>query len=167
MKATKIYLSLLLLLIAIAGNVQTISAQSKMEKKAAKIAAIKNLVDSQAFVFYAESVTPMSGRLRNLTSEYTLDISKDKIISDLPYFGRAYSAPIGTDGGIKFSSVNFEYSIKDRKKGGWDIVIKPKDASDVQVCNLTVFDEGSASLQVTSTNRQPISFSGNIKAARR
>jgi hypothetical protein len=67
-----------------------------------------------------------------------------------------------SEGGIHFTSTNFEYKVTERKKGGWDIVIKPKDVQAVQEFNFSIFDSGSASLQVNSTNRQPISFNGYV-----
>src|SRR5882672_9273272 len=67
---------------------------TKAEKQAAKKAAISNMVDSQSYVFKAQSATPMSGRNRQLTSDYDLKVTKDQVVSYLPYFGRAYSAPI-------------------------------------------------------------------------
>lgn len=136
---------------------------SKADKKAAEAAHITKIVTEQNYKFTAQSVTPMGGRFRQLTTDYNVKVSKDTVTSDLPYFGRSYSAEIGsTDGGINFTATNFEYEITERKKGGWDIIIKPKDVKDVQQFNLTVFDSGSASLQVTSTNRQPISFNGYV-----
>ncbi|MEP7319290.1 MAG: DUF4251 domain-containing protein, partial [Panacibacter sp.] len=93
-----------------------------------------------------------------------LRISKDTIISYLPYFGRAYTAPISPeDGGINFTSTDFEYTTALRKKGGWSIEIKFKDQSQVREMNLTIFDNGRADLFVSSNNRQSISFSGNIR----
>ena len=143
-------------------------AQStKAEKQAAKTAAIKNLVDSQSYVFKAQSAMPMSGRSRQLTSDYDLKVTKDQVVSYLPYFGRAYSAPIDpSQGGIQFTSKDFDYTTTPRKKGGWDIQIKPKDNRDVQQMSLTISEDGYASLQVTSINRQPISFSGYITAVK-
>jgi hypothetical protein len=129
----------------------------------AKTSAVKNMVDSKNYVFVAQTVLPVSGRTRQLTSYYDLTVSKDTIVSSLPYFGRAYTAPINpSEGGINFKSTNFEYTVKDRKKGGWDILIKPKDANDVQQLLITVFENGIASLQVISSNRQAISFNGYI-----
>ncbi|MEO5593959.1 MAG: DUF4251 domain-containing protein [Chitinophagaceae bacterium] len=138
-------------------------AQSK--KDSLKIAAIKELIANQAYVFKAQSTTPLSGRLRQLTSEYDLQVAKDTIISHLPYFGRAYSAPINpSDGGIQFTSKDFDYKLTDKKKGGWNVAIKFKDAKDVQQMQLSIFNNGTASLQVISNNRQSISFNGYIAA---
>ncbi|MEP7142615.1 MAG: DUF4251 domain-containing protein [Ferruginibacter sp.] len=160
MKSLKRSLPIILVFIAIISDPLVINAQ---KSATVKEVAIKNLIDSQRYVFHAENVTPMSGRQRFLTSDYIVNISKDTIISDLPYFGRAYSAPINSgEGGIKFTSTDFGYEIIPRKKGGWDITIKPKDVPDVQRLTMTIFENGTASLQVTSTNRQPISFNGYV-----
>lgn len=125
---------------------------------------IQHQVLDKDFVFEAQTILPQRGITRQLTSNYFLQVSKDTVISDLPYFGRAYSAPINPgEGGIRFTSTSFEYSSKDRKKGGWDILIKPKGVNDVQQMLLSVFTNGRASLQVISNNRQAISFDGVIK----
>ena len=137
--------------------------QHKKKSSASKDSIIKRLIDKQDYIFYAQYATPMTGRQRYLTSDYIVKVSKDTVISDLPYFGRAYSASINGEGGIKFTSTSFDYKITPKKKGGWDISIKPKDVSAVQQFNMTVFENGSASLQVASTNRQSISFNGYIK----
>lgn len=124
---------------------------------------IKNKIQAKSYVFMVQSVSPMRGSMRQLTPEYDLRVSPDSIISWLPYFGRAYSAPINaSEGGIKFTSTNFTYTVMNRNKGGWDITIKPKDATDVNRLFLTVFANGSASLQVISNNRDPITFNGYI-----
>lgn len=145
---------------------QSAAAQSSAaDKKAAKQAEIRNMVESQNYVFKAQSAMPMAGRTRQLTSDYDLKIAKESIISYLPYFGRAYSAPIDpSKGGIQFTSKNFDYTMTPGKKDGWNVLIKPKDVSDVQQMNLSISSAGYANLQVTSTNRQPITFNGVVAA---
>lgn len=133
-----------------------------------KETVIKNKVQAKSYVFMAQSVSPMRGSMRQLTTEYDLRVSPDSIISWLPYFGRAYSAPINpSEGGIKFTSTNFDYTVITKNKGGWDIRIKPKDVTDINQLLLTVFESGSASLQVISNNRDPIIFSGYISEKNR
>ena len=136
----------------------TIHAQKKDET------AVKQMLATKNFIFKAQSVSPQVGGLRQLTSsDYDLSVTNDLITSWLPYFGRAYSAPIDpADGGIKFTSSKFEYSQSKKNKHSWDITIRPKDVSDVQALYLTVFDNGSASLRVNSISRQSISFLGYI-----
>ena len=125
--------------------------------------AARQWVESRNFIFKAESVFPQQGRSRQLTSEYDLTISRDTISSFLPYFGRAYSAPVNpSEGGIKFTSVKFDYQPAKEKKGRWEILIKPDDAQDVRELYLTVYNNGRATLRVNSVNRQTISFNGYI-----
>jgi hypothetical protein len=131
-------------------------------------AVIAKKIQDGNFVFIAQSVAPSQGMIRQLSPDYDLRVSSDSVIAYLPYFGRAYSAPIGvSEGGIKFTSTKFKYIQRDRKKGGWDIIIKPADTDDVKQLLLTVFQNGSAFLQVTSVNRQLISFNGYISVPRR
>jgi hypothetical protein len=128
---------------------------------------VTSLIESKNFVFIAQSAHPLSGQFRQLTSEYDLRVLGDSIVAYLPYFGRAYSAPLDpTQGGIQFTSTDFEYSQQSRKKGGWNISIKPKDARDVRQMTLSIRENGNASLQVNSNNRQSISFNGHIEPRR-
>jgi len=159
MKARSSLLSTVLivfLLMSVAG----FSQNSKDEKAA----LVKENVENRNYRFVAQTALPLQGRVRQLTTEYTLKVTKDTIIADLPYFGRAYSAPIGaTNGGIQFTSTNFDYTSTEKKKGGWDISIKPKDTQDVRELSLSISQNGYASLQVISNNRQTISFNGYLK----
>jgi hypothetical protein len=165
LKTFKRILPLLLFMAVFTGNTNIVIAQKKVS---AKEMEIKTLLYSQQYIFYAQSVIPSSGRQRFLTSEYTVSISKDTIVSYLPYFGRAYYATIGsTDGGIKFTSVDFDYKISERKKGGWEISIHPKGGQDVQKLNFTVYNNGTAYLFVNSNNRQSISFNGYVSARKK
>ena len=157
----------LLLMLAVC-SMNASYGQSKKEKKAQKEAEIRNLIDSQKFVFKAQTAFPMGRRSINLTTDYDLNVSKETVISYLPYFGRAYSAtPGGTSNGLDFTSKDFEYTVNEnKKKDGWDIVIKPKDTQQAREMLLTAFKNGSANLQVTSNDKQNISFSGYITAPR-
>jgi hypothetical protein len=142
---------------------------TKADKKAAKAANIKRLITSNNYAFKANYVIPMSMSPRYLTSDYDVTVSDGKLDVYLPYFGRAYSAPRDVnDGGIKLSTTDYDYNAVANKKGGWDIIIKPKrtplnTVKDVQMLRLNVSNDGFASLQVNSTNRQPISFNGYIE----
>ena len=149
------YLIVFALLLASAA---VTNAQEKNE------ASAQQLIESKNFVFKAETVTPTRGRFRQLTSEYDLVVAVDTVTAFLPYFGRAFSAPINpSEGGIKFTSSKFEFGTEKRKKDGWEIIITPKDAQDVQTLYLTVFENKRAQLRVNSLNRESITFNGYIK----
>jgi hypothetical protein len=138
---------------------------SGSDDKSGKVAALRALVDSQAYVFIAQSATPLSGRVRPLTYDYSLTVSRTAIICYLPYYGQSYTAPTDpTDDGLEFTSKKFNYRSTVRKKGGWEVTIKPKDQGDIQQMYFVITEDGYASLQVTSLNRQMISFTGYITA---
>jgi len=127
---------------------------------------IQQLLESKEFVFRAQSVNPARGGFRQLTSEYDLRLLGDSLVSHLPFFGRAYSAPLDPrQSGIQFTSTQFEYEVKPKKKG-WDIRLRPKDVESVQQMHLHVTTSGRATLQVISTNREQISFNGVIAKRR-
>lgn len=139
----------------------TAAAQSK---DSAKVAAVKTLVESGNYVFKAQTALPLRGPVRQLTSPFDLTVTLPaKIVSNLPYYGRAYSAVDPLNGGMNFTTKDFDYTITPRKKGGWDIAIKPKDIKqDVSQLYLTITQDGYASLRATSSNRDPISYNGSI-----
>ncbi len=156
------YLKAIVALLFIFSGLNIAYAQdSKQEKKVQKTAEIKQMVNSKNFVFKAQFALPMGGSSFQLTSEYDVRVSKDTVICYLPYFGRAYSAPMNpSEGGIRFTSKDFIYTATNKRKGGWDIVIKPKDVRDIQQLTFYLSESGYGSLQVTDNNRQPISFNG-------
>jgi len=152
----------------------TVSApSSRAQRQAAKAQDVKRMVENVNYVFKANYVSPQRGGSHMLTSDYDLKVSKDTLNVFLPYFGRAYVAPVDpTEGGIQFKTTKFDYKAKTNKKGGWDVVITPKgrnaaDMTDVQTFRLSITSSGYATLNVISSNRDPISFDGYIEAVKR
>lgn len=98
---------------------------------------------------------------RQLTSDYELKVSKDTVEAYLPFFGKTNSIPGSlSDNGINFKATDFKYTLQEKKKGGWNIKITLKDAGETKQLSLTVSATGYATLQVTSTNREFITFNG-------
>lgn len=141
--------------------------QCTTTKKIEKLTSgdIKSMIDSSRFVFHAERVNPLRGRTRYLTSSYDVTVKKDSVESYLPYFGRAYQAPMDpSKGGIQFTSTDFSYIVNSGSKDGqWDVVIKPKDNNEVQEMRFNIFGNGTASLNVISTHKDAISFTGHVE----
>jgi hypothetical protein len=146
----------LCLILALAASV-SISAQT-----ADRTAAIHDLVDSKNYVFHATTATAMDGMVKNLTSEYVVALTPDSIFCDLPYFGRAFAATMDGDA-IVFTSKDFSYDSRPTKKGGWEITIRPKDAKkNVSQMYLSIRSNGLTTVRVMGTNKDPISFDGEI-----
>lgn len=162
---TAAYTKVVFLLLITTLVFNTTQAQhTRKEKKAQKLAELTKAVNARQYTFKAEYANPMRGGNRALTSEYDMVVRMDSIIVYLPYFGRAYVAPIDpTKGGIQFTSTKFEYTAKQKKSGSWEISIVPKDERSVQKFFLTITQDGYATLQVTNSERDPISFQGYIE----
>ena len=90
---------------------QSLFAQSKQERKEQKERVVREIVDSGRIKIDVDRAVPMAGRSVNLTSPYSLEIHGDSILSYLPYFGRAYSAPYGGGEGLTFKEVATEKEV--------------------------------------------------------
>ena len=122
------------------------------------------MINDHSFIFVAERMDPLRGRSRILTSSYDVRVNNDSLVSYLPYFGRAYSAPIDpTNIGTQFTSTKFTYQINPAKNNQWRISIVPKDVQSIQELVFTIFDNGNTTLNVLSTSRDQISYTGYLK----
>lgn len=141
--------------------VTTLAAQDKKaDEKTQVAAAVKAVVDAQHYVFRAQTVTATGDLRRQLTDVHTVKVRKDTVEADLPYFGNTYSLSNSADAGIRFTSTQFEYQVKEKKKS-WEVTIKPK-TGDARQLSMTIFNDGTALLRVTSTNRQVMLFNGYV-----
>ena len=159
MKANKLFLLAGLLL---SGSMIPITAQNKKEKKQQREQAVREAVDAKAYKINVDRVMPMKGGSKHLTSDYSLEIRNDSVYSYLPYFGVAYNVPYGGGKGLNFSAPLSEYTSTYSKKGNAKITLKVRNEEDNYLYNITIYPNGSSNIQVTPTNRQSISFSGEM-----
>lgn len=125
---------------------------------------IEDMIRNHSFIFVAERMNPLRGRSRILTSSYDVRVKNDSLVSFLPYFGRAYTAPIDpTKVGTQFTSTNFTYQVNAEKNDRWRVSLIPKDVSSIQELLFTIFDNGTTSLSITSTSKDHISYEGYLK----
>ncbi len=164
----KYLLIVLFIVISFGGHAQTDKATTK------------RIVEAKNFTFVASSAMPMnSTEINNILSRmpgvngggninlsgnsYDVRITPDSLIAYLPYYGRAFSAPVNRDNaGYKFTSTKFVYENKLRKKGGWQITLNPQDTRDGVRMNLTIMTNGYASLVVSSNTKQSITYNGYL-----
>lgn len=104
----------------------------------------------------------MKGGSKHLTSNYSVEVRNDSIYSYLPYFGVAYNIPYGGGKGLNFNAPISEYTTEYSKKGNAKITLRLRNDEDNYIYNITVYPNGMSDIQVTPTNRQSISFSGEM-----
>lgn len=139
--------------------------EAKEQRKIENQKLTEDLVNSRDFVFTGKMAYPQDGRSVNLTTRSNfMRFLPDRIESDMPYFGRAYSgAGYGGDAGLKFAGKPENYTVKKNKKN-YQINIEVKADNDTYKLSLSVAFEGSATLTVISNNRSTITYNGDISA---
>lgn len=164
----KALLKLTITLIALLFLSNLIYAQnSKVDKRAALADVVKKVVNSNDY-FFAPRYANSSGGSFDVSVNYSIKISKDSVYAYLPYYGNAQTSGNDVaDGTINFTWTAFTYVVNQNKKGNYIIVITPDEKKigtmkDVKSITLNISLDGSASVQVLSTNRYPISFDGSI-----
>lgn len=158
MKTSRLILSGLFFLIV----TQPVMAQSRNEKKAQTERAVKEAIVAKQYKISVKYMQPMRGGSRALTSDYSLEVRNDSVFSYLPYFGVGYSIPYGGGKGLIFKAPISEYETEYLKKGKAGISFKTANEEDKYEYRLTIYPNGSTSIHVQPTNRQAISFSGDM-----
>lgn len=137
-------------------------AQSRSEKKARIERAVKKAVDSKTYEINVNRMHPIKGGSRTLTTHYSLKVRNDSVYSYLPYFGVAYSVPYGGGKGMIFNEPLTDYTTKKLKKGKVQVAFQTRSEGDNYEYSLTIYPNGSTTINVQATNRQSISYTGEM-----
>ena len=132
----------------------------------ARAQSVTPLIDSQNYVFVANSAQPRGSLARGLSNfKYTIRISKDTVVCGLPYWGRSSNAFDNGQSPLDFTSKKFSYKITPGKNDGWKVLIRPKDSPESVDLQLNIGADGFTSVTASFNDRQPISFTGAISAS--
>ena len=151
-----------LLLILITWMALPAFSQTRKEKEAAKQENVRKALEADRYTIDINYMIPSKGSGRPLTTDYSVTVRNDSLISYLPYAGRAYSIPYGGGKALNFSAPIENYEKKTKKKGETEITVSLRNDEDSYIYRLTVYKNGNASLYVQPTQRQSISFSGEM-----
>jgi hypothetical protein len=169
MKVMKSKVTLLLIflpLLAASGfSQEKTKKELKEEKKIEQQKQTEALVDSKEFVFVGKYAIPSGMKSVNLSSNPNfMKFQPEMIESEMPFFGQAHSSMgYGGDAGLKFKGKPEEFTVTKGKKN-IEVKVVVKGESDRYQIYLSVSYSGSASLSVTSNNKSPISYNGDISA---
>lgn len=156
-----------LVLMLLIGTIPAVAQKSdrkaeKERKRVEKEKEIAALVESRNFEFRATRAIPTGYKSVDLTTNPNyVRFSSDLIVSEMPFFGRAYSVSYGGDSGLKFEGKPEVYTVEKKKKN-YEIEAKVKDKSDSFTINLSVSFEGSSTMSISSNNRTSISYNGEV-----
>lgn len=139
----------------------------KNDKKAIKAKArleMAQLIESGKFRFVARSANSILGNFDRLSYNYDLVFDSLRIAANLPYYGRAYTASYGSEGGVKFDlkTDRIDKNWNERKKL-FTIATEVSDSKDTYLINLTAGLDGYADLQINFRDRTWMSYYGTIE----
>lgn len=137
-------------------------------------AELKNALNNRTFTFEAQQVVPRdyrisqlfpnAGQIYHLNAGYEVKVRPDTLDVHLPFYGRAYQAPMDpTKGGIKFTSTDFDIKAGKDRKGNTELTFLPRDSREVQQMFLTVSASGYATLNIISYQKETINFYGIVQ----
>lgn len=137
----------------------------RAERAMQKQKETESLINSKNFVFNAEKANPLGYRMIILDyNTYTIKVTEENVVCDLPFFGRGYNVAYGSsDGGMKFEGKP-ENSTIEKKKKNYIIKMTVQGKDDVYNLLFSVFFNGETNLSVNSNKRASISYDGEIKA---
>ncbi|WGF92764.1 DUF4251 domain-containing protein [Aequorivita marisscotiae] len=148
----------------ILGGVQaqdkTAKAQLAPKIKESETATILN---SKKFEFIANTMLPMGQPSKNLVgSNYSVVFTPDEIISNMPFYGRSYSAfAMGKDKGMRFKGAPEEFTIEMQGNTS-TVTARVQDDSEIYTLLLTVKKSGYATLTIKNRNKEAINYHGEV-----
>lgn len=138
--------------------------ERREDKQEQKKVEIKNLLEEKTFVFKPTHALPLGGGSIYLSHSFDAEIKGDTLFSYLPFFGVAYRVEYGSrQSAFDFTQPIEEYEF-DKDGNGYQVNLEVKNKMDYLTYNFHISELGYATLNVTSTNRQAISFYGRIEA---
>ena len=128
---------------------------------------LEELVEMREFAVEHEWALPLRGSMVNLIGNPNyIRFEEDSVSVYLPYYGVRHSGGgYGSEGGIKFEGIleNFEI-IEDEDDGKVIVEFEAEQGAENLDFRLTLFDNGNATTAVTSSQRDAISYRGNLAA---
>lgn len=143
---------------------KAVKAQQKTAEKQRKSAQILDSLHNRTYTIAFDYVIPSKMQPRFLTSDYSVRVHGDSIVSSLPYFGVAYRAdPENRNRSpLDFKSAISSYETDQVKKNKMRVKLKTRNKMDFLSYYLDIFTNGSVTLNVIATDRESVSFTGNL-----
>ena len=140
------------------GSSLTVAEKEKMAME------VQEAVEQSSFLFEATYAYPTGYKPVYLSPYYDVTLSPDTVKAYLPYYGRAYRAPMDPrEGGFQFTSTDFTYRYAPgKKRGSWMAKITILDLDRPVTFSFDIWGNGTSRLLVNDFNRQSISFQGDI-----
>ena len=138
------------------------SSQQRAERAALARQMVNKALDMRQWHIDITAMNTMRYGARTVATDFYLELRNDTLRSYLPYLGQAHVAPMyGYAQGLNFEVPVLGYQeklVKDCRMLDLDV----KTQEDRLHYTIEVYDTGKASVRVSSVNRDPISFDGDL-----
>lgn len=137
--------------------------ERRTQRQEKRMEEVKKMIQNKSFIFIPSHAMPLGGGSIQLSYTFEAEVKGDSIFSYLPFYGVAYHVEYGArNSAFDFSLPIESYEMEEDEKG-YRINLDVKNKMDYITYSLYVSEMGYATLNVTSTNRQAISFYGSIE----
>ena len=161
-KILSVLFSMVLLVLSLAGCGSG-NGLTKAEREAQVTRQVQDALDTRHYTIAVDWMKPLGGMPRHVSSNYELTVNGDEVVSYLPYVGEAYRLPYGGGKGLNFSERIGSYRESQKNKGERQIEINVTNEEDTYIYLIKVFSNGNSSIDVTSRQRDHISYSGELE----
>ncbi len=152
----------IIIIVMAAALVGCATTAERMEREARTAAQVSEALASRHYTINVLMMYPQRGRAVNLTTNYSVEVKGDSLISYLPYFGRAYNVPYGGGKGLNFIAPITGYQTETDRKGITRVVLTSENEEDRYRYILEVSSSGDSYIQVQSRQRDFIRYSGRM-----
>ncbi|MBQ8657231.1 MAG: DUF4251 domain-containing protein [Prevotella sp.] len=160
MKKKQLLLGLMMVLVltGCAVSAEQLAERARMSEQ------VTQELGSRHYKIMVHMMYPLRGTSVNVDgSSYSLEVKGDTLVSYLPYRGVARSVAYGGGSGLVFTSAISQYDVQKDRKGNTVVSFRSNSEDDQFLFHVQVFPNGHATVDVSSRERDPISFSGTLE----
>ena len=147
------------LLVSACGILGSETREERAAREAREAQMVREGIENADFTIDITRMYPLRGTGKTV-SNYSIKVKDGVLDSHLPYIGQAWRVPYGGGHALNFEAPIADYTVMQTSKDGYEIHISVRTDEDQHLYRITLFDNGTASLDVQSYNRERISYSG-------
>lgn len=160
-KSKRIFFCAIVTMLALAGC-STMTKAEREAKRAERAEYVKKTLDDRHYKIDIDMMHTRRIGSKPVSSDWSLEVKGDTLVSYLPYFGVVYEATYGSSTGLNFTAPIKGYEDTGFNNGRRTIRLQANSDEDVIDYRLEVMDNGRVSIDVTPHKREEISYSGNL-----
>ena len=149
------------LAVSACGILSSETREERVVREAKEAKMVRQGLETGNFTIDIDRMYPVRGSSK-VVNNYSVKVKDGVLFSHLPFIGQAWRVPYGGGHALNFDAPVINYTVSQLKNEGFEIRIFVKTDEDEHLYRLTVFDNGRASLDVQSQNRDRISYTGQM-----